>query len=190
MHIGKVVHLKPDGSPAEGNPFIGRTDAKPEIWSYGHRNIQGAALHPQSEELWIHEFGPMGGDEVNIPEAGKNYGWPLVSWGRHYDGRDIPDPPTRPDLAPPIAYWVPAISPSGMLFYTGNVFPEWRGNLLMGGLTADGIVRVVLDGRRVTAEERIILNTRIRDVRQGPEGAVYALTDEDNGRILRLTKGD
>jgi glucose/arabinose dehydrogenase len=185
--IGKIIRINPDGSVPADNPFAGRQDAKPEIWSYGHRNIQGAAINPQTGVLWSHEFGPRGGDELNIPEAGRNYGWPLVSWGRHYDGQDIPDPPTRPEFAQSIRHWTPVISPSGMAFYTGDLFPAWRGNLLIGGLTAQGIVRLELDGQRVANEERIDLGTRIRDVRQGPDGAVYALTDESDGEILRLT---
>ena len=186
-HLGKIVRINPDGSVPRDNPFVGRAGAKPEIWSYGHRNIQGAAIHPGSGALWVNEFGPRGGDELNIPEPGRNYGWPLVSWGRHYFGKDIPDPPTRPDLAQSIYHWTPVISPSGMTFYTGEVFPVWRGNLLIGGLSSQALVRLVLDGQRVTGEERIPMGARIRDVRQGPDGAVYLLTDQSNGEILRLT---
>jgi glucose/arabinose dehydrogenase len=180
------VRINPDSSVPNDNPFVGRSDARPEIWSYGHRNIQGADLHPDTGKLWTDEMGPRGGDELNIPQAGRNYGWPLVSWGEHYDGRPIPKPPTRPDLADAIKYWVPSISPSGMSFYTGAAFPGWRGNLLLGGLTADGVVRVALDGERVTGEERIDLGGPIRHVRQGPDGAVYLLTDDSDGKILRL----
>lgn len=185
--LGKIVRLNPDGSIPKDNPFVGQAGARPEIWSYGHRNVQGAAIHPQTHVLWIDEFGPRGGDEINIPEAGKNYGWPLVSWGVHYNGRSIPQPPTRPDLAAPIYHWTPVISPSGMTFYTGTMFPSWRGNLLIGGLTAGAIVRLTLDGQRVTSEERIRMGARIRDVQQGPDGAVYALTDKVDGGILKLT---
>src|SRR5918992_524583 len=186
-HLGKIVRINPDGSVPRDNPFVGRAGAKPEIWSYGHRNIQGAAIHPGSGALWMNEFGPRGGDELNIPEPGRNYGWPLVSWGRHYFGKDIPDPPTRPDLAQSIYHWTPVISPSGMTFYMGEVFPAWRGNLLIGGLSSQALVRLGLDGQRVTGEERIPMGARIRDVRQGPDGAVYLLTDQSNGEILRLT---
>lgn len=186
-HLGKILRINPDGSVPPDNPFVGRQDARPEIWSYGHRNVQGAAIHPQTGVLWENEFGPRGGDEINIPEPGRNYGWPLVSWGRHYDGRDIPDPPTRPDLAQSIYQWTPVISPSGMIFYTAGLFPGWRGNLLIAGLTAQGVVRLMLDGQRVVGEERISLDQRIRDVEQGPDGAVYVLTDEPDGAILRLT---
>lgn len=186
-HLGTIVRINPDGSVPPDNPFAGRSDARPEIWSYGHRNVQGADIHPGTGALWSLEFGPSGGDELNIPEPGRNYGWPLVSWGRHYDGTDIPDPPTRPDLAPSIHHWTPAISPSGMAFYTGALFPAWRGNLLIGGLSSGALVRLVLDGNRVINEERIPMDARIRHVRQGPDGAVYLLTDEVDGAILRLT---
>ena len=185
--LGKIVRINPDGSVPQDNPFVGRSDARPEIWSYGHRNVQGAAINPATGVLWAHEFGPRGGDELNIPEPGRNYGWPLVSWGRHYNGEAIPDPATRPDLAGSVRHWTPVISPSGMIFYTGDAFPTWRGNILIGGLTTRGIIRLELDGNSVKAEHRIGLGHRIRDVGQGPDGAVYALTDEDQGEILRLT---
>ena len=186
-HLGKIVRINRDGSVPRDTPFVGRSGARPEIWSYGHRNSQGAALNPRTGVLWEIEHGPRGGDELNIPEAGKNYGWPLVSWGVHYSGQAIPKPPTRPDLAPPIYQWTPSISPSGMTFYTANAFPAWRGNLLLGGLTSHAVTRLTLDGDRVTAEERIPIGARVRDVRQGPDGAVYVLTDEDDGALLRLT---
>lgn len=186
-HLGAIVRINPDGSVPDDNPFVGRQGAKPEIWSYGHRNIQGAALHPDTGRLWIHEMGPKGGDEINIPEAGQNYGWPVVSWGIHYDGRDIPDPPTRPEFADAIYHWTPSIAPSGMAFYTGEPFGDWRGNLLVGALAGQALIRLTLDGERVADEERIPLGARIRDVRQGPDGAVYLATDEDDGKIWRLT---
>nr|WP_244471070.1 PQQ-dependent sugar dehydrogenase [Microvirga massiliensis] len=189
-HLGKVVRINPDGSVPQDNPFVGRQGAKREIWSYGHRNMEAAGLHPETGALWIAEMGPQGGDELNRVEAGKNYGWPLVSWGNHYDGRDIPDPPTRPDLAGSVHQWTPVISPSGMTVYTGDLFTGWRGSLLIGGLSAAAVVRVMLDGDKVVGEDRIGLNARVRDVGQGPDGAVYAITDEDNGRLLRLTPGD
>ena len=186
-HIGKIVRINPDGSVPRDNPFVGREGARPEIWSYGHRNGQGAARHPQSGALWETEHGPRGGDEINIPEAGKNYGWPLVSWGDDYSGRPIPKPNTRPDLTDAIHQWTPVIAASGLAFYTGDLLPAWRGNLLAGGLVSRGIVRLTLDGNKVTGEERIGLGARVRDVRQGPDGAVYVLTDENNGKILRLS---
>ena len=186
-HLGKIVRINPDGSVPEDNPFVGQKGALPEIWSYGHRNPQGAAIHPETGKLWENEFGPRGGDELNIPEAGKNYGWPVVSWGKHYDGRAIPQPPTHPEFADAIYHWTPVISPSGMTFYTADAIPGWKGNLLIGGLSAHGIVRLTLDGEKVTDEERIPMDVRIRDVVQGPDGAVYALTDKNKGKILRLT---
>jgi glucose/arabinose dehydrogenase len=185
-HIGKVVRINSDGSVPEDNPFVTQTDALPEIWSYGHRNAQGAAIHPETGKLWENEFGPLGGDELNIPEAGKNYGWPVVSWGKNYNGIDIPDPPTHPEFADAIHHWTPVISPSGMTFYTGDAIPGWKGNLLIGGLSSQALVRLTLDGEKVTAEERLPLGVRVRDVKQGPDGAVYAI-DESNDEILRLT---
>ena len=184
--LGKVMRINPDGSVPPDDPFVGRADARPEIWSYGHRNVQGAAINPATGALWIHEFGPRGGDELNIPEPGRNYGWPLVSWGRHYTGEAIPAPTTRPDLAGSVRHWTPVISPSGMIFYTGDAFPGWHGNILIGGLTARGIIRLELNGNNVTGEHRIALGHRIRDVEQGPDGTIYAATDEGDGEILRL----
>jgi glucose/arabinose dehydrogenase len=184
--LGKIVRINPDGSIPKDNPFVGKEGARPEIWSYGHRNVQGAAIHPQTGALWADEMGPLGGDELNIAEAGKNYGWPLVSWGSHYDGRPIPKPPTRPDLAAPVYYWNPVISPSGMTFYTADAIPAWKGSLLIGGLSAKALVRLTLAGEKVTGEERIPMGARIRDVRQAPDGSIHLLTDEDNGKILHL----
>ena len=185
-HVGKIVRINPDGSVPDDNPFVGQEGRLPEIWSYGHRNAQGAAIHPETGKLWETEFGPLGGDELNIAEAGKNYGWPLVSWGKHYDGTDIPDPPTRPEFTDAIYHWNPVISPSGITFYTADAIPGWKGNLLIAGLSSEAIVRLELDGEKVAGEELIQMGTRIRDVAQGPDGAVYALTDED-GDILKLT---
>jgi glucose/arabinose dehydrogenase len=186
-HLGKIVRINPDGSVPEDNPFIGQKDAQPEIWSYGHRNVQGAAIHPETGKLWENEFGPLGGDELNIPAPGVNYGWPVVSWGNNYDGSEIPDPPTHPEFKDAIRHWNPVISPSGMTFYTQDAIPAWKGNLLIGGLSSAAIVRLTLDGEKVKAEERIPMGARIRDVVQGPDGAVYALTDEGDGKILRLS---
>ena len=185
--LGKIVRINPDGSIPKDNPYVGNKDARPEIWSYGHRNAQGAAIHPETGKLWETEFGPSGGDELNIPKAGSNYGWPVVSWGNHYDGKDIPDPPTHPEFVDAIYHWNPVISPSGIAFYTADAIPAWKGNLLIAGLSSQAIVRLTLDGEKVVEEERIPMGTRIRDVVQGPDGAVYALTDEGNGKILRLT---
>lgn len=186
-HLGAIVRINPDGSVPEDNPFIGHKDAQPEIWSYGHRNVQGAAIHPETGKLWETEFGPRGGDELNIPAPGANHGWPVVSWGKHYDGKGIPDPPTHPEFADAIRHWTPVISPSGITFYTADAIPGWKGNLLIAGLSSQGIVRLSLDGKTVTDEERIPMGARIRDVEQGPDGVVYALTDEGNGKVLRLT---
>jgi len=188
-HLGTVVRLAPDGSAPPDNPFVGRDDAQPEIWSYGHRNIEAAALHPGTKKLWIAEMGPRGGDELNLPEAGRNYGWPVVSWGEHYDGRDIPDFPTQPRFADAIKHWTPVISPSGMIFYTGDRFADWRGDALIGSLTTKSLVRLELDGEKVASETRIALGARIRDVEQGPDGSVYVITDEDDGSVWRLTPG-
>ena len=185
--LGKIVRINPDGSIPKDNPFVGKENARPEIWSYGHRNPQGAAIHPETGKLWETEFGPRGGDELNIPKAGSNYGWPVVSWGMHYNGKDIPDPPTHPEFADAIYHWDPVISPSGISFYTADAIPAWKGNLLIAGLSEQAIVRLTLDGEKVTGEERIPLGARIRDVQQAPDGSVYALTDEGDGKVLRLT---
>jgi glucose/arabinose dehydrogenase len=185
--LGKIVRINPDGSVPDDNPFVGQDDKLPEIWSYGHRNVEGAAIHPATGKLWEAELGPEGGDEVNVSEAGKNYGWPVVSWGDHYDGKEIPKPPTHPEFADAIAHWNPVISPSGISFYTGDVFPEWKDNLLIAGLSSKAIVKLTLDGEKVTGEEGIPMGARIRDVVQGPDGAVYALVDARKGKILRLT---
>ena len=185
-HLGTIVRLNPDGSIPEDNPFIEQADAKDEIWSYGHRNIESAAIDPATSKLWVVEMGPMGGDEFNQPEAGRNYGWPVVSWGDNYDGTEIPDPTTRPEFADAAIHWTPTISPSGMIFYTGEMFPEWKGSAMIGGLTASGIVRVSVDGQQAEEVERIPLAARTRDVEQAPDGSIYVLTDDENGKILRL----
>lgn len=186
-HIGTVARITDDGGIPPDNPFVGVKGALPEIWSYGHRNAQGAAIHPDTGALWLNEHGPRGGDEINVPEAGRNYGWPLVSWGRNYSGWPIPDPDTRPDLASAIFQWTPVIAVSGMDFYTADLFPNWQGNVLVGGLVSQGIVRLTLDGQTITDEERIALDARVRQVRQGPDGAVYVITDQEDGALLRLT---
>jgi glucose/arabinose dehydrogenase len=186
-HLGTVVRINPDGSVPPDNPFVGRSDALPEIWSYGHRNVQGAAIEPETGALWTIEFGPLGGDELNRPQPGRNYGWPLVSWGKHYNGKEIPDPPTRPDLADAVRHWVPAISPSGMSFYDGALFPAWRGDLLIGGLSSRALVRLNMENGQVAGEERMDMGARVRDVQPGPDGAVYLLIDRSDGEILRVT---
>jgi glucose/arabinose dehydrogenase len=190
-HLGKIVRVTPDGAVPKDNPFVGRANAKPEIWSYGHRNAQGAALHPQTGKLWEHEHGPKGGDEVNIPLAGKNYGWPVIGYGINYDGTKAHESSARPGMEQPIKYWVPSIAPSGMAFYTADLFPAWKGSLFIGALAGQMLVRLELDGEKVTQEERLLTNLRerIRDVRQGPDGAIWLLTDSSEGRVLRLTPG-
>ena len=188
-HHGKIVRIEADGSVPRDNPFAGNADARPEIWSYGHRNVQGAALHPGTGELWIHEHGPQGGDEVNVAEAGKNYGWPVITYGAEYgSGRKIGEGTAKAGMEQPITYWVPSIAPSGMAFVTGNRYPGWQGNLVVGALRGQLIVRLQLDGRRVVRQERLLtdLGERIRDVRQGPDGWLYVLTDGDDGKLLRL----
>jgi len=185
--IGVVARVAADGGIPPDNPFVDRAGVDPAIWSAGHRNIGGMAFHPETGRLWVHEFGPFGGDELAVAEAGRNYGWPLVSWGRHYTGEAIPRPPTRPDLAPSLFHWNPVISPSGLAFYDGEAIAPWRGNLLVGGLSGRVLVRLTLRGERVVAEERFPLGVRIRDVVVDPAGAVLLLTDEPEGRILRLT---
>jgi len=183
---GKVVRINEDGSVPEDNPFVGRQGARPEIWSYGHRNPQAASLHPETGELWIVDHGPRGGDEVNIVRKGLNYGWPVINYGRHYTGEDIPE--RREGMEQPLYYWDPSIAPSGMAFYTADRAPQWRGNLFVGALAGQHLARLVLDGEQVTAEERLLtnLNQRIRDVKQGPDGAIYVATDSARGRILRV----
>ncbi len=187
-HIGKIVHIKPDGSAAPGNPFLNREDARPEIWSLGHRNLQSAALNPATGELWTVEHGARGGDEVNIPQKGKNYGWPIISYGVDYSGAKIGEGTRKAGLEQPVYYWDPSIAPSGMAFYTGDKFPAWRGSILVGALAGKLVSRLETNGNRVTGEERMLqsLGERIRDVRQGPDGFVYLLTDSRNGRILRV----
>tara|TARA_R100000322_G_scaffold40242_2_gene25070 strand:- start:7800 stop:8774 length:975 start_codon:yes stop_codon:yes gene_type:complete len=189
-HLGTVVRLNRDGTIPTDNPFLDKSDARDAIWSYGHRNIEGAAIHPESDELWVAEMGPKGGDELNKTQAGHNYGWPTVSWGDHYDGREIPDPPTHPEFADAAKQWTPVIAPSGMMFYTADKFPKWQGDALIGGLASQAVIRVSISGDKATEEERIALGARIRDVEQAPDGSVYLLTDESNGGIWRLAPGD
>jgi glucose/arabinose dehydrogenase len=188
--LGKVVRLMEDGSIPPDNPFVNRPGALPEIWSYGHRNPQAAAINPATGALWEIEHGPRGGDEINLPEPGKNYGWPLVSFGVNYSGTPVgTGKSAMQGTEQPIYQWTPVIAPSGMAFYTGELFPQWKGNLFVGGLASTALVRLELDGAKVAHEERLLhgLGMRIRDVAQGPEGALYLVTDEDDGMILRIT---
>ncbi|MBX3703958.1 MAG: PQQ-dependent sugar dehydrogenase [Steroidobacteraceae bacterium] len=190
-HIGKVVRIKTDGSVPADNPFADREGALPEIWSYGHRNIQGAALHPGTGELWTHEHGPRGGDELNVTRAGLNYGWPVITYGREYHGPAIGEGTGKAGMEQPLHYWVPSIAPSGMAFHDGRGFPQWKGQLFVGALAAKQLVRLEFDADgRVRTEERIAIGERVRDVREGPDGALYLLTDEDAGRLLRVVPAD
>ena len=188
-HLGKIIRIAPDGSVPKDNPFVGRAGAKPEIWSYGHRNSQGALIHPVTGKLWMHEHGPQGGDEINIPEPGKNYGWPVIGYGVNYGGAKIHESTHKPGMEQPIRQWTPVIAPSGFTIYTGDLFPQWKGNAFIGGLRTQILVRLELDGETVTREERLLrqLGQRIRDVRTGPDGALWLVTDDSNGKILRLS---
>ncbi len=193
---GKIMRIKVDGGVPADNPFTGRAGAQASIWSYGHRNVQGAALHPATGELWVAEHGPQGGDEINRVLPGRNYGWPLVSYGCEYNSpvgncTPVGGASTGPGFEPPLSYWVPtSIAPSGMAFYTGNRFPEWRGNLFVGALAGRALWRLELDGSTVVRREALLtdLGERIRDVRQGPDGWLYLLTDSPDGRILRVQR--
>lgn len=185
-HLGKVIRIAKDGSIPPDNPFVGRENALPEIWSYGHRNIQGMAVHPATGVVWLHEHGAKGGDEINIPEKGKNYGWPIIAYGVHYSGEKIGIGHAAPGMEQPIYHWDPSIAPSGMAFYTGDKMPEWKGNLFVGSLKFRSIYRLTLDGARVSGQEKIEIGENIRDVRDGPDGYLYVATDSPDGRILRL----
>ena len=188
-HHGSVIRLHDDGRVPKDNPFVGREGWKPEKFDLGHRNMQGAALHPQTGALWTHEHGPQGGDEINIIRAGSNYGWPVITYGANYGtGTKIGEGTQKEGMAQPLYYWVPSIAPSGMAFYTGDRFPKWKGNLFIGALRDQMLVRLVLDGDKVTKEERLLKDAigRIRDVRAGPDGYLYLLTDESNGVLARL----
>ncbi len=186
-HIGKVVRINADGSTPADNPFVGQANHRAENWSYGHRNIQGADLHPDTGELWTIEHGPRGGDELNIPRAGRNYGWPVIGYGEDYNGSRMHEASAREGMEQPIYYWDPVIAPGDMDFYRGLLFP-WRGDLLIAGLNTRSLVRLDVEGERVTGEERFALNVgRIRDLVESEDGALWIITDEDNGRVLRLT---
>jgi aldose sugar dehydrogenase len=188
-HLGKVIRVNPDGTAPKDNPFVNRDDVRPEIWSYGHRNVQGAAVNPETGQLWTTEHAARGGDELNTPTAGKNYGWPVIAWGIDYDGSPIGEGKSEKEgLEQPIYYWNPSIGTSGLAFYTGDLFKGWKGNLLAGGLAGMTLERLVLNGEKVIAVEHLLAGRgeRIRDVRQGPDGAVYVLTDDAKGKLLRL----
>ena len=189
--LGKIVRINRDGSIPKDNPFVGRKDARPEIWSYGHRNVQSAVVHPDTGALWTVEHGARGGDELNQPQAGKNYGWPVISYGREYSGRAIGQGLTaKAGMEQPVYYWDPVIAPSGMVVYTGDAYPGWKGSIFVGSLQPGGLVRLVLNNGRVTKEERYLfdLGDRIRDVAQGPDGLLYLVTDENDGRVIRVDR--
>jgi aldose sugar dehydrogenase len=185
-NLGKVVRINRDGSIPKDNPFAGKPGARGDVWSVGHRNMLAAAVHPTSGQLWIGEMGPLGGDELNPIERGANYGWPIVSDGDNYDKSPIPDHRTRSEFKAPVRTWTPVISPSGAMFYDGTLFP-WRGSLILGGLSAKGLIRLTLDGTKVTAEERLDMQRRIRDVIQARDGAILVISDDKAGELLRLT---
>jgi aldose sugar dehydrogenase len=188
-HLGKIVRIRTDGSAPADNPFVGQADALPEIWSLGHRNVQAATFDPQGR-LWEIEHGTRGGDELNLIQKGKNYGWPLVAYGVEYSGRPIASAVTaREGFEQPLYYWDPVIAPSGAQFYTGNAFPAWRGSLFVGGLESKRLVRLIINNDRVTGEEHLLVDRRqrVRDVRQGPDGALYVVTDQDNGELWRIS---
>jgi glucose/arabinose dehydrogenase len=187
--LGKIVRINPDGSAPPDNPFVNRPGVRPEIWSYGHRNVQAAVLSPETGQLWTVEHGARGGDELNHPEAGKNYGWPVISYGTHYSFLKIGEGTAKQGMEQPVYYWDPVIAPSGMVVYTGDLFVGWKNNFLIGSLTPGLLVRLVMKDGKVVQEERYLgdLRERIRDVRQAPDGSLYLLTDARNGQILRIT---
>jgi aldose sugar dehydrogenase len=187
-HTGSIVRLHRNGRVPADNPFVGQPDARPEIYSYGHRNVQGIVFDDETGVLWSHEHGPRGGDELNIIEPGVNYGWPVVSHGIDYSGARITPYTSLPGMRDPVRHWTPAIAPSGMTLYRGDLFPEWRGSLLISSLVQRHVRRLSLDGTRVTGEERLFeeVGERIRDVQSGPDGSLYLLTDKPEGRVLRV----
>ncbi len=186
-HLGKIVRINADGSIPTDNPFVGRAGALPEIWSYGHRNVQGADLDPQTGALWTVEHGPRGGDELNLARAGLNYGWPVIGYGEDYNGAPIVEASAREGMEQPVYYWDPVIAPGDMHSYRGDLFP-WRGDILVAGLVSEALVRLRLDGGRVIGEERFALGVgRLRDLAEGEDGALWVITDEQDGRLLRLT---
>jgi glucose/arabinose dehydrogenase len=188
-HHGKVVRIKPDGSVPADNPFVGKDKALPEIWSYGHRNVQGAAIHPTTGKLWTVEHGPKGGDEINIPDAGKNHGWPIATYGVDYDGSIISNKTHVEGTVQPHYYWVPSIATSNMIFYTGDKFPAWQGDLLVAALKGSQVARLDLEGDRVMHEETLFedaVKQRIRDIEQGPDGYIYLITDDRAGQLIQI----
>ncbi|WP_295408450.1 PQQ-dependent sugar dehydrogenase [uncultured Thiocystis sp.] len=189
-HFGKILRLTADGQPHPDNPFIGRPGARPEIHTFGHRNIQGMALDPASGRVWANEHGSRGGDELNLIEPGQNYGWPAVTYSKEYWGPSISDEASRPGIPEPKIAWTPSKAPSGLAFYTGDRYPRWKGDLFSGSLKFGQIRRIDLDGEQVIGEEKLTIGSRVRDVRQGPDGYLYVLTDQDNGVLLRILPTD
>ncbi len=187
-HLGKVIHITANGEIPADNPYAKASSGLKEIWSFGHRNLQGAAINPATGGLWTHEHGPRGGDELNIVRAGKNYGWPVIGYGIDYSGAKLHDSATKDGMEQPVHYWVPSIAPSGMAFYASTKFPEWKNSLFVGALAGQHLARLTLSGDRVVAEEKLLidLGQRIRDVRQGPDGFMYVLTDDRNGKLFRV----
>jgi aldose sugar dehydrogenase len=186
-NLGKIVRINPDGSIPDDNPFVGKDGARADIWTLGHRNQLGAAIRPGTSKLWVHEMGPKHGDELNLIEKGKNYGWPEVSDGKHYNDADIPDHAEQPKFRRPDYVWVPAISPAGLIFCTGDRIKDWKGKAILGGLSSEAIIVVSFDGNKVTGDKVIGMGKRIREVVQSPDGAVLLLTDGDDAELLRLT---
>jgi glucose/arabinose dehydrogenase len=191
-HGGKILRIAPDGAVPRDNPFVGRAGALPEIWSYGHRNAQGLAFRPGTEELWEQEHGARGGDEVNLVRKGANYGWPVITHGIDYSGAPIGEGKEKEGMEQPLHVWTPSIAPSGLAFYQGDAFPEWQGDMLVGALQFELLVRLTMDDQRITGEERMLEGElgRIRDVRVGPDGLVYLLNDEEDGGVYRLEPAD
>lgn len=187
--LGKIIHITTDGKPASGNPFEGKSDARPEVWSYGHRNVQGIAFHPVTGDLWETEFGPRGGDELNRVKPGKNYGWPVITYGIEYSGKKIGDSiQQKVDMEQPVYYWDPVISPSGITFYSGDAIPEWKNNLFISSLSGMHICRLVIENNKVVGEERLLTSEeqRFRDITEGVDGALYAVTDQ--GRLYKIAR--
>lgn len=187
-HLGTTIRINEDGSVPEDNPFANHPRYRPEIFTYGNRNVQGIILHPEREEVWIHEHGPKGGDEINILKAGANYGWPKVTYGIDYSGFEITDQTTAPGIEPPVLHWTPSIAPSGMAYYNGDKFPKWQGDIFVGALVQRHLRRVSLSGDKVVGQEVMLadLSERIRDVAMGPDGYIYLLLDKSGGRLMRL----
>lgn len=187
-HFGKIVRLKDDGTVPADNPFFGQQGAKPEIWSYGHRNVQGLALRPGTDQIWANEHGPKGGDELNLIQKGRNYGWPVITYGINYDGSIITNETARPGMEQPVVKWVPSIAPSSLAFYDGDKFPAWKGDAFVSALVLQHVRRIEFKGDQVTGQEELLtsMGERFRDVAEGPDGLIYLLTDSDEGRIVRL----